>query len=144
MRPHSAPRWLLPASLSLNLFLAVAVAAHLRAHHFGPPPSPEHMIEDMAAALPPPDADILRQAFRRHGAGPGDPGQSMRTVHDAIRRALSAPAFDPAALRAAFAAGRRSREAMDTALEDTLVDAAGRMSAAGRRALGDWRPPPPP
>jgi len=146
MFPKSIPRWLLPASLSMNIFLAVTVAAHMQSHGFRPPPSqpsPARMIEEIAATLPSADAEILRQVFIRHADQIESAHHVRRALHDAVREALSAPTFDPNALRAAFAEGRRGRATMDDALESAIIEVASQMSVAGRRKLGDWTPSPP-
>jgi uncharacterized membrane protein len=143
MPPFRLSRWLLPVSLSINVFLGVAVAVHLADHESRPPPPPrpERIVEEISATLPAPDADILRHIFAAHSAQMEHGHHAMHTVHDNIRITLSAPTFDPVALHAAFAEGRKGREEMDEALEAILTEAAVQMSPEGRKKLGEWEPP---
>lgn len=144
MSPRRIFRWLLPVSLSLNVFLAVAMAVHLTSRPgFGPPPRPDRIAEDIAATLSPADGDILRQVFASHAPQLASGPESFHALHDGIRRVMAAPTFDAEALRAVFAEGRRGRLAMDDAIEASLTEAATRLSPEGRRKLGEWRPDPP-
>jgi uncharacterized membrane protein len=141
----SAPRWLLPASLSVNVFLVVMIVVLRMPHHFWPPPrEPGRMVEEIAASLPPADGAILREVFQRHAPQVDSAHVGMRSFHDAIQAALSAPTFDPEALRAVFAEGRKRRMSMDDALEASLIETASKISYAGRKKLGEWTPPGPP
>lgn len=149
LRPLS--RWLLPASLAFNLFLAGLVVGQLQGRGFGPPPPPPQpgrMVEEMASTLPGPDADVLRAAFAANAAVLDRGHHARNAMHGDIRRILAAPDFDPQALKAVFDRGRQERETLDDALGSAIITAASRMSAEGRRKLGEWappgRPPPPP
>lgn len=102
------------------------------------------MVEEMAARLPAADGDILREAFNRHAPKMDGVHVGMRRFHDAIQAVLSAPTFDPEALRQVFAEIRKSRTAMDDALEASLIETASRISYDGRKKLGEWMPPGPP
>jgi len=136
-------RWLLPVSLSLNMFLAVAFASNFFFRSFGPP-KPDKIAEEIAATLPKADGDILRQAFAAHashfGKGPSAPHQ----MHDKIRAVLSAPVFDANALHEVFTENVKERASMDAVLETILTEAVARMSYEGRLKLAQWQPPHPP
>lgn len=138
-------RWLLPVSLAFNAFLAgVVVTQWLTPHFPPPPPRPERMIEDMAAALPDADAALLRQSFAARGPVAGARPRNREDMFERLRAALRAEPFDAAAVSKIFRDGRAARDQIDDAIESALVEAAAKMSPAGRRALADWRPPMPP
>lgn len=141
----SAPRWLLPVSLSANVFLIAMIVVFRMPHHFGPPPrEPGRMVEEMASRLPKADGDILREVFNRHAPQMDGMHAAMRRFHDAIQTVLTAPTFNPEALRAVFAEVRKSRMALDDALESSLIETASKISYGGRKKLGEWTPPGPP
>ncbi len=146
MTPRRTFRWLLPVSLSLNVFLAVAMAVHLTSSPgFGPPPPlprPDRIAEEIAATMSPADGDILRQVFASRAPQLAKGPASFHALQDGIRQVMAAPTFDAEALRAVFAEGRRGRASMDDAVEASLIEAATRLSPEGRRKLGEWRPGP--
>jgi uncharacterized membrane protein len=140
----NATRLLLPASLALNVFLAVLALQHWRADGH-PPPPPGEIVEKMAATLPAADGAILREVFARHADGlelgrPGPGGLIER-----LGPILLAPDFDEAALRQIFADGRARRQGFDGALEQAVVESLRRMSPEGRARIAEWernhRPP---
>ncbi|MBI5163593.1 MAG: periplasmic heavy metal sensor [Magnetospirillum sp.] len=137
------PRWVLPASFALNLFLAGMVASRLLAPDFPPPPPPppERMVAEIAATLPAADGAILRQVFAAHAAALEEGHRQRHRTPERVRAVLAADPFDAAALRAAFAEGRAAFTAQDRALEAAIVDAAEKMSTDGRHRLAEWAPP---
>lgn len=141
MLPSSPLRFLLPVSLAVNAFLG---ALALMQWHRPPPPPPESMVEDMARPLPAADADLLRQSFARHLPPSDRRPPPFEDMLIGLRAALAADPFDPERLRTVFREGRAGRDRMDDAMEAAVVEAAARMSAAGRHRLAEWRPMPPP
>jgi uncharacterized membrane protein len=142
----NAKRLLLPASLALNVFLAVLAFQHWRADGPLPPPLPPgEIVEKMAATLPPADGAILREVFARHAGGleMGRPGRDG--VIERLGPILLAPEFDAAALRQIFTDGRRRREGFDRVLEEAVVESLSRISPDGRARIAEWerrhRPP---
>ena len=145
MARHPILRFLLPASLALNAFLAGVVLTQWYGPRFPPPPPrPEKMIEDMAAALPAADAQILRQSFADRAPNVGGRWGNREDMFSRIRAALKAEPFDPAALSRIFRDGRKVRDQIDDSIEAALVEAAGKMSDEGRKKLAEWHPPFPP
>jgi len=140
---HPILRFLLPASLALNAFLAGVILVLWSGPHF-PPPRPERMIEDMAATLPAADGQILQQSFAARAPNVGGRPRNREDMFERIRTALRAEPFDPAAMSLIFSEGRKVRDQIDDSIEAALVEAAGKMSAEGRRKLAEWRPPFPP
>ncbi|WP_096701864.1 periplasmic heavy metal sensor [Magnetospirillum sp. 15-1] len=140
-------RWALPVSLALNVFLGtVLVMREPGPPPRGPgggPPSPLHLVERMAADLPPADAAILRTAARRRAQEVEYQHSIWIGVPQRVGTALAAPDFDPEALRAVLAEGRRAHRAEDDAIAEVIIEAASAMSAEGRHAIARWRPPHP-
>lgn len=134
--------WLLVASLALNVFLGVVIGTHLLTPP--PPPRPERMIEEMAEALPAADARILREVLNAKrdtlAEGRGDP----RQFHERFRQILLTEPFDMEAFKRLESEFRANREHVGTVLGGILAEALPRMSPEGRKALADFRPPPPP
>lgn len=151
------PRWVLPASLLLNVFFAGVIVALALPMLFGPPPRPPHgphdplaMADRMAETLPPADAAILRAAFAQQTDALRAAHRQMESFPDRVRDALDAEPFRIDALAAVFADGRATRVAIEDAISASILDAAATMSPDGRHRLADWRPggpgrlPPPP
>lgn len=138
-------RWVLSASLAVNVFLAIVAVMGLQ---FPPPPpgppNPMVFAERMAEILPAADAAILRQSFADHAGKLERTKEMSQDVRERVADVLRAPDFDPEALKTAFAAGRAAREVQDGAFAAAMAEAAARMSAEGRRKLADWKPPRPP
>ena len=139
---RGSSRWLLLASLALNLFfVGVALAMIIRA------PAPSYWdrdvfvrVERLAATLPPADADIVRgQINTNHtaiDAAQAKYHDARERIHDVLRR----EPFDAAALRAAMAETRATRQAFDQVIQGVFATTATQMSPAGRAALADWPP----
>jgi uncharacterized membrane protein len=132
----------LPASLALNVFLAVLLVQQWRVVDRPPPgpPSPTRIADEIAATLPSADALILREVFARH-ADQLDAGHNEhRGVPERLRTVLTAQPFDEAALRKIFADGRQARSESDRALEEAVAESLRRMSPEGRAAVARWEP----
>jgi uncharacterized membrane protein len=138
---RSGSRWLLLGSLALNLFFVGAtVALSIRT-----PSQPQWnrdifvRVEQIAAALPVSDAQILREGIAaRHDAI--DAAQAR--YHDAreeIRETLRQSPFKVEAMRGAMADTRAARQTFDQVIQSVFADAAGNMSAQGRLVLANWR-----
>jgi uncharacterized membrane protein len=139
---RGSSRWLLLASLALNLFfLGVAIAMAVRA------PVPSYWdrnvfvrVERMTAALPPKDAEVVRgQINANHAAidaAQNKYHQARERIHDVLRQ----EPFDAAALRAAMADTRAARQNFDQTVQGVFASAAAQMSPPGRSALADWPP----
>jgi len=143
-----ASRALLFVSLALNLFfLGVLGATAVRQVWLQPSAALEpsrsagERIERLAAALAVSDAEKLRAGFRAREAGLEAAHSAYRRAQDAVRTALRAEPFDLAALRAAMADTRATRQALDLALHEVISTAAAEMSPAGRNSLANWSPP---
>ncbi len=136
-------RWILPLSLSINIFMGVVFVVRPYSFGFGGLPfSPGRIVAEMTAALLPADGAILRDVFAAHAdmplSAPTSKGTRFPGGYGAI---LAAPVFEPKALRAVFATGRQAHEAMDRVLEAALLEATTRMSTAGRLKLAELDAP---
>ena len=134
--------WLLPASLSLNVFLCTALIAHLlsdRGHRPPPPPPPTAMLEQMTRGLSGEDARILRESL---ASGIAEIERTHRAEADLPRHLqaiLSREPFDKKAFKDVLVQSQHAREV----LNDTLPDAIEKLSPDGRRRLATWHPEPP-
>ena len=141
--PSPAPRWLLLASLAVNLFLVGLIAALLWREPGPVDRSVSARVEEIASALPRADGDKLRAEFSANRAGVEGTRAKYEEGREAIRQALRREPFDGAALRDAMTRTRTARQDFDAALQSVIAKAAADMSACGRAAMADWRPPPP-
>lgn len=137
-------RWLLLASLALNLFfIGVAVAIAVR----GPAPPPRWdpnvfvRVERIAATLPQADATILRDAMQANHAAIDNAQTKYHTARENIHAALREDPFKIEDLRAAMAETRAARQAYDQVIQGVFADVAAEMSPTARRAVANWRNP---
>lgn len=148
----AAPRWLLLASLALNLFFIGVAGAVLVRHYVAAPPaagtaadrSDAARIERLAATLPAADADILRSQFASRRAAVDSARNVYRGAQETIRAALRGEPFSADAMRAGMAQTRAARQSFDQVLQGVILAAAAEMSPAGRNKLADWPPGPRP
>lgn len=139
-------RWLLPASLALNIFFIVLAVRHHPFWHPGPPDA-RHIADFMTSNLPPADAAILQQSFAAQDAALEEARKADRDFPGKIRAALTANPFDAEALKAALKDGQTHHQGMEDAMAAAFVEAAGKMSPEGRAALAarhQFGPPGPP
>jgi uncharacterized membrane protein len=127
-------------SVALNLFLGGMLISRIKsAHQAGAEPKIERMIERMAASVSESDGQVLRTVFRSHQAEIAQRVAALRDAREEARKAFGAEPFNETGLEAAFAQQRQRRQAVHEAIHGVLVEAAPRLSAEGRRKLGDWR-----
>ena len=142
-----ATRWLVLASLALNLFFIAAGGTLVARHYLATPASTAPLdrsvaarMERLAATLPAADADILRAEYRAKATNVDGARQTYRNAQDEVRRILRAEPFQGEAMRAAMSEQRSARQVFDQLLQDVVASAAARMSAAGRDKLSEWPP----
>jgi uncharacterized membrane protein len=143
-------RYLLVASLALNLFVVAAAGALYVRHQFAQPAATQAerprtaaaRIERLAATLPAADAETLRGAFRARADTTEAARDALNRASERIQGALRAEPFNPGALRAAMAETRTVRIAYDQAFHEVVAAAAAGMTAQGRAKLADWPPRP--
>ena len=136
-------RWILFASIALNLFFVGAWAALAWRHYAWDrhgPWNPATRIERLASALPPGDADKLRSEFHAHQRNIEAATASYRQAQHHTREVLRAEPFNAEALRAAMADARTARGKLDEALQDVIATAGAAMTPEGRRSMADWTP----
>lgn len=138
---RGSSRWLLLASLALNLFfIGAAVALAVRP----PPPAWNRdvlvRIGRIADALPPADGALLRKEIDTNRSAIENAQKKYHAARDAIRQTLRQEPFDAGAMRTAMADMRSARQTFDQTLQGVFATAAPEMSSAGRHALADWRP----
>lgn len=145
-------RWLLAASLALNLFLV----AFLIGQRWQPWRPPAPVLEEEAAApmrglrpaihlrqimatLPPEDAALLRQAVVRRIPLLRAARLDFFAAIEALRTEIMRSPPSAPALQAAIAEVRRKQAPFTIFIEELLVETVPQMSEAGRRALGQYR-----
>ncbi len=138
---------LLLVSVALNLLLAgVFLGRWTMPTH--PPPGlggmMRHMIDDVGRAMNDADRAILEQAYRDHAHDLENHWSDHRAAFDAVRQAMAAEPFDRTALERAMDAAAKQDITGRAAVEQTLLDAASKMSADGRHRMAGWQPGPPP
>jgi uncharacterized membrane protein len=148
MRDERTSRWLVLASLALNLFFVGAGGALVARHYLAAPaasPAPVDRsvaarMERLAVTLPSSDAEILRAEYRTKATNVDGARETYRKAQDEVRRILRAEPFQGDAMRAAMTEQRAARQAFDQLLQDVIASAAAKMSPAGRSKLADWPP----
>jgi uncharacterized membrane protein len=135
-----APRWLLFASLALNLFF-VGVGAALLIRQPAPlDRSTAGRIERLAATLPAADAGKLRGKFQAQRAAVEDARERYDAARDTIRGTLRREPFQLSAMQEAMTRARAARQNFDQELQTLLANAAAEMSPEGRERLAEWPP----
>ena len=130
-------RILLIGSVCLNLVLGGYIAVQLLAAERRPMAAmlTPRLLDRVASQLPPADADILRQVFRRKEAEI----RAARTDLDkAIAEALAQlgqPELDVVKLRSAVETAREKRNSQGDILLEGFFEALERISPEGRKAL---------
>lgn len=143
MRISISTKWVLTASLALNVFLATVLVVVYRPHR-PPPLDVAQIAERIAETLPAADAAILREIVAVRAPEIDRSRRLSRSLPDRVRAVLAKEEFDPEALRPVFADIAAAHQRMDEALAALVIEAATRMSPEGRAAIARWRPPPPP
>jgi uncharacterized membrane protein len=139
-------RWIVLASLALNLFFVGIAGALIVRHYVGAPVattapldrSAAARIERLAATLPAQDAEILRSEFRIRAQKIEAARDDYRRLLDTTRTILRTEPFDAGAMRTALGAARATRQIFDQLLHEVTTIAAASMSAEGRNKLADW------
>jgi uncharacterized membrane protein len=144
--PDRSSRWLLVASLALNLFF-IGTLVSLAARSYVMPSQPgaaerprtaAARIERLAMPLPGADAEKLRAAFHAREAAAEGARAALNKAYERAQGALRAEPFDSASLRAALAEARAARPAYDQVMQEILLAGATIMSPEGRAKLADW------
>lgn len=135
-----ARRWLLAGSLLLNLFLVAAVGGQYLRHHAGNGPVLMRVLQHVTSRLDAQDADAFRTVLRREAPRYAQAQENLARARAEIDRQLLAPHFDPEATRAAMQQWRGAWTVFVGTFSDALVEAMGRLSPQGRRALVDAAP----
>ncbi|WP_162136936.1 periplasmic heavy metal sensor [Magnetospirillum molischianum] len=136
-------KWVLTASLALNVFLGTVLVVVYRPNH-PPPPGITEIAERIAVTLPSADAAILREVVAVRAPEIESGHRTLRAFPDQVRAVLGMSDFEPGALRQLFTEFSAARQRMDDALAALVIEAATRMSHEGRAAISRWNPPPPP
>jgi uncharacterized membrane protein len=141
-------RWLLLMSLALNVLFAGAAGA-VAFRYTGAVPlthvtqidhSVANRLNQIAATLPPADAQIMLAEFRTDAVKVASAQADLRLSREELRNSLRAEPFDANAMRTAMAASRTARDNFDQVLHDMIASAAAKMSVVGRNKLADWSP----
>jgi uncharacterized membrane protein len=138
-------RWLLPASLALNIcFVGAASAVAYRYTGDVPLPAVDLIgrsagdrLDRVAAALPANDAKIMRSQIRTQEVRVAAAQADLRLAQEEARNTLRAEPFDMDAMRAAMAQVQVAREKYHLVLHDVFESAAPKLSVVGRNMLAN-------
>lgn len=140
----SVSRWLLPASLALNVFLGTVLVVREPGRPPGPPPggprNPMAIVEELAVDLSSADAAALRKVVAKRAQEIEYRNKVWRGTPERIATTLAAPDYRPEQLRAVLEEGREAHRAMDEAVGESILEAASALSPEGRLAVARWRP----
>jgi uncharacterized membrane protein len=150
-----ASRWVLVASVVLNVFLVGALAggavqwfaAHGR-HEAAEAPAQPRALRFAASGLSPERQKEFVEALRRARREGREYGREAREARQEVLDIVAAPQFDRAALDAALARTRNADVALRTQVEQGVADFAATLTpderarfAEGLRMDGQWRLP---
>jgi uncharacterized membrane protein len=138
-------RWLLPASLALNIcFVGAASAVAYRYTGDVPLPvvdlitrSAGDRLDRVAAALPANDAQIMRAQVRAEEVRVAAAQADLRLAQEEARNSMRAEPFNIDAMRMAMAQVQIARENYHTVLHDVFESAAPKLSVVGRNMLAN-------
>ncbi|WP_340692186.1 periplasmic heavy metal sensor [Hyphomonas sp.] len=132
------PFWLTLSIMANLLLLGLVVGSVLRSphHRLGP--------DGMAPQRPPilgeashGDRKVVRRIMMEAFQSADTEVAERRTARATLGEALQIDPYDPEAVRRAFAALRRSDEAVHSTIHESLVDRLGELSVEQRRALAE-------
>jgi|GEM_PF-6561854 len=130
----------LVVSLAVNFFIAGMFFAHPGRPHFGmmgPRGENTVFVHGAPGGLSREGREIIRQSLEGQGASIREHAEAMSKAQDAIRKALRARPFDPAALDAAQDQMRQAVDAVQTAMQSRIAQVAAKLSDEDRAALAD-------
>jgi uncharacterized membrane protein len=149
-------RWLLIASLALNLFLGGLFAGQWLSDGDDGPwhrgPSVRLHFGTMLESLSPETRAMARQVVERHRPATRAAFQKLRQARAEVGAALAAEPFKPEALDAAFTAYREASAAAHLQLQRTMAEVAAKLPPEARKTMAEnmsrlaerrHRPPPP-
>ncbi len=138
-------RFVLPASLLLNLFLIALIGGHLLrrdVHQASVAAEPVPLARALSAVestLSPTDAAAFRSAMRSESPNIAESVRQIAEARRAVGRQILAEPYDPKATRDAMAAWQASWNHFFEQVSGPLVDALGKISPEGRKKLVDER-----
>lgn len=133
-------RWFLVGSLVLNLFLVAVVSGQYLHHREGHVPVLTRILRHVTSRLDAQDAAAFRAALHQEAPHYAQAQEDLVRARAEIDRQLLAPHFDPVATRAAMQQWQDAWNVFVGTFSDALVEAMGRLSPAGRRALVNSTP----
>ena len=135
-------RFVLPASIVINLFFVALVGTHLLRHHRDTPPPGQSLARALAnaeASLPPQDAVAFGAVMQRDKSRLTEVGKQLVAARLELAHQITEEHYDRAAVRQAFAAWAAAWSRFQEAFSDTLTDALAEVSPEGRRQLVESR-----
>ncbi|GAJ28177.1 periplasmic heavy metal sensor [Acidomonas methanolica] len=135
-----ARRGVLIGSLLLNLFLVAVVGGQYLRHREGDGPVLMRVLQHVTSRLDAKDAAAFRAVLRQEAPRYAQAQENLARARAEIDRQLLAPQFDPVATRAAMQQWQAAWNVFVGSFSNALVEAMGRLSPAGRRALVNAAP----
>ncbi|MCQ9154191.1 periplasmic heavy metal sensor [Acidomonas methanolica] len=133
-------RGVLIGSLLLNLFLVAVVGGQYLRHREGDGPVLMRVLQHVTSRLDAKDAAAFRTVLRQEAPRYAQAQENLARARAEIDRQLLAPHFDPVATRAAMQQWQAAWNVFVGSFSNALVEAMGRLSPAGRRALVNAAP----
>ncbi|MBO1358308.1 periplasmic heavy metal sensor [Acetobacter sacchari] len=137
-------RWLAIGSLLLNLFFVAVIGGQYLRHREDRAPILMRVLQHVTAQLDARDAEAFRTVIRQEAPHYAQAQENLARARKEIDRQLQAPTFDADATRTAMRQWQAAWNIFVGTFSDVLVDAMGRLSPAGRRALLNAAPHPRP
>ena len=144
-------RWLLPASLALNLLLAGVIVGGMLSHRHDPGPKDRRFgFGPLEQAVPQEARQKLAPVFERERANMRDAFRELRSARNDMQKAMLGQPYDPDAAARALEEVRDRSAAMQDVMHNLMLAINERLTPEERRQFLDAlerplnRPPPGP
>jgi len=136
-------RILLLASLTLNVFLATALAQHFLFHPHGPRQDAENFFREIILpGLPQADRAIFAHELDARDSALRQDSEVIDAALRQLQSVVGTEPFDPAKFAAALDQGQAARQGLDRDITRVIADAVPQMSAEGRHRFAETMKPP--
>lgn len=127
------------ASILLNIFLGGIIAGEVFTGGKGPAAHPGQVVAGLirVAQLPQPERKKFAAVMHEYRGAIATKRLDAKKEREAVKEAVTAPVYDPAAVAAAFAKLRQANEATQETIQIAVTEAMKTLSPESRRTLAE-------